>query len=126
MSAPPGLDSVPQPQPQPHRAPTPAIAIPAIACTGLVYAFGDTRAVDGIDLNIESGSVYGLLGPNGAGTTTAIRAITTLLPVPPAMVSVFGHDAATQRMEVRRLLGYVPQQLSADSGLTGRENTVLS
>ena len=97
----------------------------AIACTGLVYAFGETRAVDGIDLEVDAGAVYGLLGPNGAGKTTAIRAVTTLLPVPPGMVSVFGHDVATDRMDVRRMLGYVPQQLSADSGLTGRENVVL-
>jgi ABC-2 type transport system ATP-binding protein len=100
-------------------------ALPAISCTKLIYAFGTTRAVDGIDLTIESGAVYGLLGPNGAGKTTAIRAITTLLPVPPGMVSVFGHDVAKQRMEVRRLLGYVPQQLSADAGLTGRENIAM-
>ncbi|MYV94575.1 ATP-binding cassette domain-containing protein, partial [Streptomyces sp. SID1034] len=66
-----------------------------------------------------------LLGPNGAGKTTAIRCITTLLPVPAGRVRVFGHDAAKERMAVRRLLGYVPQQLSADSGLTGRENVAL-
>jgi len=106
--------------PDPHP-PRPA----AITCTDLIYTFGSSRAVDGIDLTIESGSVYGLLGPNGAGKTTAIRAITTLLPVPPGMVSVFGHDVSKQRMEVRRLLGYVPQQLSADSGLTGRENIAM-
>src|SRR6185437_8955215 len=98
---------------------------PAIACTNLVYAFGSTKAVDGIEFDVEPGSVYGLLGPNGAGKTTAIRAITTLLPVPPGMVTVFGHDVAKRRMEVRRLLGYVPQQLSADSGLTGRENIAM-
>ncbi|MBS2962329.1 ATP-binding cassette domain-containing protein [Actinocrinis puniceicyclus] len=99
--------------------------VPAIACTALVYSFGSTRAVDGIDLEVEAGSIYGLLGPNGAGKTTAIRAITTLLPVPPGMVGVFGNDVAKRRMEVRRLLGYVPQQLSADSGLTGRENVAM-
>ncbi|MEZ0110939.1 ABC-2 type transport system ATP-binding protein [Catenulispora sp. EB89] len=99
--------------------------IPAIAVTGLVYAFGQTRAVDGIDLTVPAGKVFGLLGPNGAGKTTAIRAMTTLLKVPPGMISVFGHDVARDRMGVRRLLGYVPQQLSADSGLTGRENVAL-
>jgi ABC-2 type transport system ATP-binding protein len=97
----------------------------AISCTALTYAFGSTKAVDAIDLTIESGAVYGLLGPNGAGKTTAIRAITTLLPVSPGMVSVFGHDVSRERMEVRRLLGYVPQQLSADAGLTGRENIAM-
>ncbi|WP_405965180.1 ATP-binding cassette domain-containing protein [Streptomyces sp. NBC_00723] len=97
----------------------------AVACTGLAYAFGDTKAVDGLDLTVREGEVFGLLGPNGAGKTTAIRCITTLLPVPSAMVRVFGHDTAGDRMAVRRLLGYVPQQLSADSGLTGRENVSL-
>ncbi|MGW1564524.1 ABC transporter ATP-binding protein [Streptomyces sp. NPDC002144] len=97
----------------------------AIACTGLRYSFGETNAVDGLDLTVGEGEVFGLLGPNGAGKTTAIRCITTLLPVPAGMVRVFGHDAAEDRMAVRRLIGYVPQQLSADAGLTGRENVEL-
>ncbi|MFF7871348.1 ABC transporter ATP-binding protein [Streptomyces qaidamensis] len=97
----------------------------AVACTGLTYAFGTHNAVDGLDLTVRRGEVFGLLGPNGAGKTTAIRCITTLLPVPAGMVRVFGQDAAGDRMAVRRLLGYVPQQLSADAGLTGRENVAL-
>ncbi|MFF4120059.1 ABC transporter ATP-binding protein [Streptomyces sp. NPDC001714] len=97
----------------------------AVACTGLSYSFGETKAVDGLDLSVGEGEVFGLLGPNGAGKTTAIRCITTLLPVPAGMVRVFGHDTGRERMAVRRLLGYVPQQLSADSGLTGRENVEL-
>ncbi|MCC2278250.1 ATP-binding cassette domain-containing protein [Streptomyces sp. ET3-23] len=99
--------------------------VAAVRCTGLHYAFGSTKAVDGVDLEVEPGEVFGLLGPNGAGKTTTIRAITTLLPVPPGVVGVFGHDAARQRMAVRRLLGYVPQQLSADGSLTGEENVAL-
>ncbi|MGV9851902.1 ABC transporter ATP-binding protein [Streptomyces sp. NPDC003442] len=97
----------------------------ALACEGLRYAFGETKAVDDLELTVRAGEVFGLLGPNGAGKTTAIRCITTLLPVPAGMVRVFGHDAAKERMAVRRLLGYVPQQLSADAGLTGRENVEL-
>jgi len=97
----------------------------AVTCTGLAYAFGATNAVDGLELAVGEGEVFGLLGPNGAGKTTAIRCITTLLPVPAGMVRVFGHDTAKERMAVRRLLGYVPQQLSADAGLTGRENVAL-
>ncbi|WP_374223224.1 ABC transporter ATP-binding protein [Streptomyces sp. FH025] len=102
----------------------------AVECRGLEYVFrhgraGETRAVDGIDLTVRAGEVFGLLGPNGAGKTTTIRAITTLLPVGAGMVRVFGHDVARRRMQVRRLLGYVPQQLSADAGLTGRENVAL-
>jgi ABC-2 type transport system ATP-binding protein len=97
----------------------------AVTCTRLTYAFGGTKAVDGLDLSVRQGEVFGLLGPNGAGKTTAIRCITTLLSVPSGTVRVFGHDAARDRMAVRRLLGYVPQQLSADAGLTGRENVTL-
>ncbi|MDI5972487.1 ATP-binding cassette domain-containing protein [Streptomyces sp. SL13] len=89
------------------------------------YVFGETRAVDGVDLRVGAGEVFGLLGPNGAGKTTVIRCMTTLLPVPSGKVTVFGHDAAKEAMAVRRLLGYVPQQLSADGGLTGRENVTL-
>ncbi|MFF4621538.1 ABC transporter ATP-binding protein [Nonomuraea jabiensis] len=97
----------------------------AVTCTGLRYSFGQTRAVDGVDLTVSAGEVFGLLGPNGAGKTTAIRCVTTLLPVPSGMVRVFGYDGATEKMAVRRLLGYVPQQLSADASLTGRENVSL-
>jgi len=97
----------------------------AVTCAGLAYAFGQTIAVDGLELSVRDGEVFGLLGPNGAGKTTAIRCITTLLPVPAGKVRVFGYDATRERMAVRRLLGYVPQQLSADSGLTGRENVAL-
>ncbi|MEV6508857.1 ATP-binding cassette domain-containing protein [Streptomyces sp. NPDC051642] len=97
----------------------------AVSCTRLAYSFGETTAVDGLDLSVGEGEVFGLLGPNGAGKTTAIRCITTLLPVPAGMVHVFGHDTAREQMSVRRMLGYVPQQLSADSGLTGRENVAL-
>ncbi|WP_079125057.1 ABC transporter ATP-binding protein [Streptomyces lushanensis] len=97
----------------------------AVSCRGLDYSFGDTKAVCDLDLSVRAGEVFGLLGPNGAGKTTAIRCITTLLPVPAGMVRVFGHDAAREKMAVRRLLGYVPQQLSADAQLTGRENVTL-
>ncbi|MFE4452142.1 ABC transporter ATP-binding protein [Streptomyces sp. NPDC056796] len=97
----------------------------AIDCTGLVYRFGATRAVDGVDFSVTAGEVFGLLGPNGAGKTTTIRVITTLLPVASGAVRVFGHDVTREKMRVRRLLGYVPQQLSADAALTGRENVTL-
>ncbi len=99
--------------------------IPAVRCTGVRQVFGETVAVDGIDLEVEPGEVFGLLGPNGAGKTTTIRMITTLLPAPPGAITVLGLDVATRRTSVRRLLGYVPQQLSADGTLTGRENVAL-
>ncbi|MEQ0561223.1 ATP-binding cassette domain-containing protein [Amycolatopsis sp. NEAU-NG30] len=98
---------------------------PAVRCTGLSHSFGTTRAVDGVDLEIQPGEVFGLLGPNGAGKTTTLRMITTLLPTAPGRIAVFGVDVARRRMAVRRLIGYVPQQLSADGALTGRENVAL-
>ena len=97
----------------------------AVRCEGLVYAFGDHRAVDGIDLEVHPGEMFGLLGPNGAGKTTTIRILTTLLRVPQGVAAVLGHDVARERMTVRRLIGYVPQQLSAEGALTGRENAML-
>jgi ABC-2 type transport system ATP-binding protein len=97
----------------------------AVVCRGLRHAFGDAVAVDGIDLDVAEGEIFGLLGPNGAGKTTTIRLITTLLPAGPGMVEVFGQDVSRQRMAVRRMIGYLPQQLSADAALTGRENVEL-
>jgi ABC-2 type transport system ATP-binding protein len=97
----------------------------ALECKGLRYSFKQTVAVDGISLEVRPGEIFGLLGPNGAGKTTTIRAITGLLPVPRGVVCVFGIDVAKHAMAVRRLIGYVPQLLSADASLTGRENAML-
>ena len=97
----------------------------AVECAGLRHEFGEHVAVDGIDLEVRQGEIFGLLGPNGAGKTTTIRLITTLLPVKRGTVRVFGVDAAERPLAVRRLIGYVPQLLSADATLTGRENVGL-
>jgi ABC-2 type transport system ATP-binding protein len=97
----------------------------AVECRDVRYAFRDTIAVDGLSLSVAPGEIFGMLGPNGAGKTTTIRAITALLPVPPGTISVFGLDVARRRMAVRRLIGYVPQMLSADAALSGRENVAL-
>ena len=108
---------------------TPAAGAPshtsAVVCDGLVYRFGTHVAVDHLSLRIEAGETFGLLGPNGAGKTTTIRMLTTLLRPEAGTVTVFGTDAAAQPMRVRRLIGYVPQLLSADAALTGRENVEL-
>jgi ABC-2 type transport system ATP-binding protein len=103
----------------------PATAAPAVECRRLTCRFGSHTAVDGIDLSVRPGEVFGLLGPNGAGKTTTIRSIITLLPVKPGCVRIFGRDAAADPMGVRRLIGYVPQLLSVDGALTGRENVTL-
>ncbi|MBW0009203.1 MAG: ATP-binding cassette domain-containing protein, partial [Pseudonocardiales bacterium] len=97
----------------------------AVRGRGVRHRFGGTVAVDDIDLDVAAGTVFGLLGPNGAGKTTTIRMITTLLPTPPGAIEVFGVDVARHKPAVRRLIGYVPQQLSADGALTGRENVAL-
>ena len=69
----------------------------AIETIGLVKTFGETRALDGVDLTIRGGSVYGLLGPNGAGKTTAIRVLTTLLKPTSGKAMVLGHDVVARR-----------------------------
>ena len=99
--------------------------VAAVACSDLVYSFGPVRAVNGISFAVEPGEVFGLLGPNGAGKTTTIRILTTLLKPGGGSAQVFGLDVAHRSMQVRRLLGYVPQQLSIDAQLTGYENVWL-
>jgi ABC-2 type transport system ATP-binding protein len=98
---------------------------PAVECDELSYRFGDHLAVDGVSLRVMPGEIFGLLGPNGAGKTTTIRILTTLLPAQGGQARVFGVDVARRKMEARRLMGYVPQQLSANSALSGRENVSL-
>jgi ABC-2 type transport system ATP-binding protein len=97
----------------------------AVRCADLSYQFGTHIAVDHVDLSIEPGEMFGLLGPNGAGKTTTIRMLTTLLKPATGTVTVFGIDVAAHPMRVRRVIGYVPQLLSADANLTGLENVEL-
>ena len=95
---------------------------PALLCEGLRYRYGEHVALDGVDLRIERGEIFGLLGPNGAGKTTTIRIANTLLPVQAGRIEVLGFDVSRAKMAVRRRLGYVPQQLSIEAALTGRQN----
>jgi ABC-2 type transport system ATP-binding protein len=97
----------------------------AIETTGLVKAFGETRAVDGIDLAVPTGGVYGFLGPNGAGKTTTIRMLATLLPPDAGTARVLGHDVVREPGAVRRRVGLTGQFASVDEDLTGFENLVL-
>jgi len=97
----------------------------AVRCADLSYRFGAHTAVDHVDLSISPGEMFGLLGPNGAGKTTTIRMLTTLLKPATGTVTVFGIDVAAHPMRVRRVIGYVPQMLSADANLTGLENVEL-
>ena len=97
----------------------------AIDATGLVKHFGETRAVDGLDLEVRTGAVYGVLGPNGAGKTTAIRMLATLLRPTAGTARVFGHDIVTDADEVRARVSMTGQFASVDEDLTGLENLVL-
>ena len=97
----------------------------AIEATGLVKSFGETRAVDGVDLAVRSGSVYGVLGPNGAGKTTTIRMLATLLAPDAGSAKVLGHDIVSDANTVRSLMSLTGQLASVDEDLTGRENLIL-
>jgi len=97
----------------------------AIEATGLVKAFGETLAVDGVDLAVRSGSVYGVLGPNGAGKTTTIRMLATLLRPDAGSARVLGHDIVSEAEAVRGLVSLTGQLASVDEDLTGWENLVL-
>jgi ABC-2 type transport system ATP-binding protein len=97
----------------------------AVETDGLVKAFGATRAVDGVNLAIPRGSVYGVLGPNGAGKTTTIRILATLLRPDGGSARVLGHDVVREAAAVRKLVSLTGQFASVDTDLTAEENLVL-
>src|ERR1700743_2340438 len=98
---------------------------PAIEAEGLVKHYGKTTALDGLDLTVARGTVYGLLGPNGAGKTTAVRVLATLLRADGGRARVLGHDVTTQATAVRRVIGLTAQYAALDEYLTGRSNLVM-
>lgn len=98
---------------------------PAIDCRHLIHRYGTFTAVDDLTLQVHRGETLGLLGPNGAGKTTAVRVLTTLTPVQEGEVRIFGLDAERRTMDIRHNIGYVPQQLSIEAALTGRQNVEL-
>ena len=97
----------------------------AIEATRLVKSFGDTRAVDGVDLAVPTGSIYGVLGPNGAGKTTTIRMLATLIRPDAGTARVLGHDIVREADAVRGAVALTGQLASVDEDLTGCENLVL-
>jgi ABC-2 type transport system ATP-binding protein len=99
--------------------------MPIITTEHLTRRFGELTAVDDLNISVDEGEIFGLLGPNGAGKTTAIKMIITLLPPTGGRASVGDFDLAHDPSKIRRLIGYVPQILSADGTLTGRENLMI-
>ncbi len=98
---------------------------PAVQARGLVKIWGTERTVDGVDLTVPAGSIYGVLGPNGAGKTTTIRMLATLLRPDGGTAEIYGHDVVSEAHVVRQLIGLTGQYASVDDRLTGRENLVI-
>ncbi|WP_240794261.1 ATP-binding cassette domain-containing protein [Bacillus sp. BHET2] len=97
----------------------------ALEAKGLVKSFGDNRAVDGVDLYVKPGTIYGVLGPNGAGKTTTIRLIATLLKADAGTARIFGHDVVKEAHIVRQLIGVTGQYASVDETLSATENLMI-
>jgi ABC-2 type transport system ATP-binding protein len=97
----------------------------AVEASGLEKAFGRTRALDGLDLEVETGAILGLLGPNGAGKTTTVRVLSTLLRPDRGTARVAGHDVVTEAAAVRRSIGLTGQYAALDDSLTGRANLIM-
>ena len=98
---------------------------PAVQATGLIKTFGEFRAVDDIDLEVQTGEVFGVLGPNGAGKTTMLNMLATMLPIDGGTARIFGVDVATQPHRIRQLIGVTGQYASVDEGMTATENLRL-
>ena len=94
---------------------------PAISARGLVRTFGSNRAVDGVDLGVNAGEIYGFLGPNGAGKSTTVRMLCTLLRPTAGRASVAGYDVVDRPGEVRIRIGVALQEAALDERQTGRE-----
>jgi ABC-2 type transport system ATP-binding protein len=100
-----------------------SVSLPmAIDCRNLTYHYGQFTAVDDVTFQVRPGETMGLLGPNGAGKTTVVRMLTTLTRVQQGELRIFGMDSRDQIIDIRSNIGYVPQQLSIEPALTGRQN----
>jgi ABC-2 type transport system ATP-binding protein len=97
----------------------------AIEAEGLEKAYGPTRALDGLDLQVETGAILGMLGPNGAGKTTTVRVLSTLLRPDQGTARVAGYDVIDEAAQVRRQIGLTGQYSALDEGLTGRANLIM-
>ncbi|WP_245958738.1 ABC transporter ATP-binding protein [Microbacterium bovistercoris] len=130
-----GPETEPQPEPEQDPAPTRATtaqpktdaapldenAVPAVMIRGLVKHFGDTRAVDGIDLTVPAGTFYGIVGPNGAGKTTTLSMVAGLLRPDEGSIIIGGVDQKADPVAAKRALGVLPDRLRTFDRLTGRQ-----
>ena len=105
-----------------NTIPPNAPSSPAISAIGLSKRFGDVVALDGVDLEVDAGTLLGLLGPNGAGKTTLVRVLATLLRPDAGHATVLGRDVVAEPLAVRRRIGLAAQFAAVDEELTGREN----
>ena len=94
----------------------------AVTVRGLVKHYGETKALDGVDLDVREGTVMGVLGPNGAGKTTLVRILSTLLAPTAGEATVASFDVLRQPRQLRRVIGLTGQYASVDENLTGFEN----
>src|ERR1017187_8011028 len=106
---------------QASAASSPSVTL-AVEAHGLTKRFGTNHAVDGIDLTVREGEIFGVLGPNGAGKTVTLNMLATLLPIDTGEARIFGYDVRSQGHAVRQLIGVTGQFASVDENLTAREN----
>jgi oleandomycin transport system ATP-binding protein len=97
----------------------------AVTVRGLVKHYGETKALDGVDLDVREGTVMGVLGPNGAGKTTLVRILSTLLAPDTGRATVAGYDVVRQPRQLRRVIGLTGQYASVDEKLSGWENLYM-
>ena len=97
-----------------------------IEAVAISKRYGQTQALDGVDLEVAAGSILGVLGPNGAGKTTGVRILTTLTTPDSGRARVAGHDVVTEAAAVRRKIGVAGQDTALDEALTGRQNLVMA
>jgi oleandomycin transport system ATP-binding protein len=108
-----------------HIDNNPSGASRAVTVRGLVKHYGETKALDGVDLDVREGTVMGVLGPNGAGKTTLVRILSTLIAPDAGLATVVGYDVVRQPRQLRRVIGLTGQYASVDEKLAGWENLYI-
>ncbi|MCN9239932.1 ATP-binding cassette domain-containing protein [Streptomyces sp. RY43-2] len=107
------------------NTPHDAVSDAAVTVRGLVKHYGETKALDGVDLDVREGTVLGVLGPNGAGKTTLVRCLSTLITPDAGQATVAGYDVVRQPRQTRRVIGLTGQYASVDEKLSGYENLYM-